>query len=100
MSKIQSKFTYPTRIKKITTRSEKKNQSADNNTKISHMLDLSNKHHKAAIIPIFPQSITCPLETKKKIANLINKIKVIKLEIIELKNAIMEKIFKNHWRGQ
>ena len=56
---------------------KKINQSADNSTKINHMLGLSDKDSKAAITTVLPESITQPLKTNEKIENLINKIEVI-----------------------
>lgn len=56
---------------------KKINQSADNSTKINHMLGFSDKDFKAAITTVLTESITHPLKTNEKIENLINKIEVI-----------------------
>ena len=72
---------------------KKINQSADNSTKINHMLGLSDKDFKAAVTTVLPESVTHPLKTNEKMENLISKIEVIQknqMEIIELKNAIMK----------
>lgn len=47
-----------------------KTQSADNSTKINHMLELS-EDCKAAIMTILPQSITYFLETNEKMEHFI-----------------------------
>ena len=56
---------------------KKINQSADNSTKINHVLGLSDKDSKAATTTVLPESITQTLKTNEKIENLINKIEVI-----------------------
>ena len=43
---------------------KKINQSADNSTKINHMLGFSDKDFKAAITKLFKQVIINPLEKK------------------------------------